>query len=165
MQTDPMEEWRRLTTLYSEMGDIEIRDLTHQINDLTPAARQILRDELKKRGIAEVDAIEASKPLPNSFASVHYEPQYYRYEFGDTPSEDEETHEYTWKTPLCEFDTDAEARQLAEALRRSGVDSWIRRPSSRYLNMTAYQILVAADSSIRPAPSQRSPSLRTSSTR
>ena len=27
MQQDPMEEWRRLTTLYGEMGDLEIREL------------------------------------------------------------------------------------------------------------------------------------------
>ena len=53
MQSDPMEEWRRLTALYSEMGDIEIRDLAAQINDLTPTAQQIFRDEIKKRGITE----------------------------------------------------------------------------------------------------------------
>ena len=53
MQQDPMEEWRNLTALYSEMGDVEIRELADQINDLTDTAKQILRDELKKRGIAE----------------------------------------------------------------------------------------------------------------
>jgi hypothetical protein len=145
MPQDPMEEWRRLTALYSEMGDLEIGDLVDQINDLTPNAQQILRDELKKRGIAEAPSTDVSKPLPNSSASVRYEPEYYRSQFGDIPSEDDGPHEYTWKTPLCELETDAEAREFAEALRRSGIDSWIRRPSSRYLDMIAYQINVAAD--------------------
>jgi hypothetical protein len=145
MQQDPMEEWRRLTTLYSEMGDIEIRDLLDQINDLTPNAQQILRDELKKRGIAEAHSIDALKWSTNPAASIRYEPQYYRSEFGDRSPEDDGPHEFTWKTPLCEFDTDQEARQLAQALMRNGIDSWIRRPSSRYLDMTAYQINVAAD--------------------
>ena len=44
MPVDPLEEWRRLSALYSEMGEIEIRDLVAQINDLTPTAQQILRD-------------------------------------------------------------------------------------------------------------------------
>ena len=52
MQEDPMEEWRRLTALYGEMGDIEIRELTSQINNLMPIAQQILRDELKKQTAA-----------------------------------------------------------------------------------------------------------------
>ena len=42
MPQDPIEEWRRLTTLYSEMGDIEIQELAGQINDLTSNAQQIL---------------------------------------------------------------------------------------------------------------------------
>jgi rubredoxin len=145
MQQDPMEEWRRLTTLYGEMGDLEIRELVDQINDLTQIAQQILRDELKKRGILEANAIESSQPLSNPSASIQYEPQYYRSEFGDTGSEDSGPHEFTWKTPLCEFDTDVEARQLAEALMRNGIDSWIRRPSSRYLDLAGYQVSVAAD--------------------
>jgi hypothetical protein len=46
MQPDPVEEWRHLTALYIEMGDLEIRELATQINDLTETAKQILRDEL-----------------------------------------------------------------------------------------------------------------------
>ena len=52
MPQTPVEEWRRLSALYSEMGDIEIEDLADQLNDLTPTAQQVLRDELKKRGIS-----------------------------------------------------------------------------------------------------------------
>ena len=145
MQQDPMEEWRRLTALYSDMGDVEIRELATQINDLTDTAQQILRDELKKRGIAKTHALDASKPLSNPSASIHYEPQYYRSEFGDTASEDTGPHEFTWKTPLREFDTDDEALQLALALAPHGIESWIRRPSSRSLDMTSYLVSVAAD--------------------
>jgi hypothetical protein len=145
MQQDFMEEWRHLTALYSEMGDLEIRELVDQINDLTPNAQQILRDELKKRGIEEANAIESSQPLSKPSASIRYEPQYYQSEFGDTASEDSGPHEFTWKTPLRECETDEQARQFALALARQGIDSWIRRPSSRHLDMTTYQVSVAAD--------------------
>ena len=61
MPTDPLEEWRRLTALYSEMGDIEIQDLADQINDLTPTAQQVLRDELKKRTLMNNGVASASR--------------------------------------------------------------------------------------------------------
>jgi len=59
MPTDPVEEWRRLSALYNEMGDIEIQELADQINDLTPTAQDVLRNELKKRRIST----EANDPV------------------------------------------------------------------------------------------------------
>src|SRR5215472_11135217 len=70
MQADPMEEWRRLTTLYGEMGEVEIRELAGQINDLTPTAQQILRDEMRKRRMTD------ERPPSPSFASLS--PQFVR---------------------------------------------------------------------------------------
>jgi predicted RNA-binding Zn-ribbon protein involved in translation (DUF1610 family) len=141
MQNDPMEEWRRLTALYSEMGEIEIQDLADQINDLTPAAQQVLRDELKKRGISGVS--DTKKPADSS-AAVHIEPSSYRYQFSELPAEDEGSRDYTWKTPLCECETNEQVSQLAEALRRAGIDSWVDKPTSKFFSYNP-RISVAAD--------------------
>jgi ribosomal protein L37AE/L43A len=146
MPADPLEEWRRLTQLYAEMGDVEIRELADQINDLTETAQQILRDEVKKRGLSESRSPEAPKANPS--ASVHTEPRYYRYQPSDTQTDEDEdgSHEYTWKTPLCDCESNQEARQRAEMLRRAGIDSWLKAPgASGSLDMTGYQIEVAAD--------------------
>ena len=147
MQTDPMEEWRRLTALYGEMGDVEIRDLADQINDLTPSAQQILRDEMKKRGISEGSSAAAEKPAArqvNRDAGIHWEPSNYTYAFSELPDEDDGPHEYTWKTELCICNTPNEAWQLGEALRREGIDSWIQGPDNR-AGLDGSRVLVAAD--------------------
>lgn len=152
MQTDPVEEWRRLNALYSEMGDVEIRELAAQINDLTPNAQQILRDELKKRGMNErgssalrtASAQEIADPTANSDAQIHWEPSNYTYVFSELPNENDGPHEYTWKTELCTRDTAEEAWQLGEMLKRAGIDSWIQGPNNR-AGLDGSRIMVAAD--------------------
>ncbi len=146
-----MEEWRRLTALYSEMGDLEIRELIDQINDLTPNAQQILRDELKKRGIAE------RRPSGPSFPSLS--PQHVRdrrtvshfvpasAEAASAEQEEEEEdgpREYTWKTLLCECQDIAEARAVAKVLMEGGIESWIERPQ-QYQEASSTCVKVAAD--------------------
>lgn len=147
MQAEPMEEWRRLTALYSDMGDVEIRELADQINDLTPTAQQILRNELQKRGFSgsgsKTDNASVDSPADPD-ASVHWEPANYTYAFSKVPDENDGPHEYTWKTELCIFNTPEEAWQLGEALRRAGIDSWIRGPSNR-AGLDGSRLLVAAD--------------------
>jgi cell division septation protein DedD len=141
MPTDPAEEWRRLSTLYSEMGDIEIQELADQINDLTPAAQQILRDELKKRSLAiesEPHAgADSMRPLRK--ATVNYEPARYRYNPGSDSNDGDGEHEFTWKVPLCDCETRTEARRIATMLQRAGIDSWIEAPGD------SARILVGAD--------------------
>lgn len=139
-----MEEWRRLTTLYSEMGDVEIRELAGQINDLTPNAQQVLRDELKKRGIVEGTSTPARPAPRNPEARVSWEPASYTYQFSKLPDENDGPHEYTWKTELGILNSPEEAWQLGEALRRAGIDSWIQGPSSR-AGLDGSRVLVAAD--------------------
>ena len=129
MQSDPLEEWRRLTALYSEMGDIEIRDLAAQINDLVPAAQQILRDELKKRGIPERSAASASDA--SSASQWHSNTQGLDRSLSEDADNEVDT-EYTWKTGLCRCDSIDEALQRSEMLRRAGVESWAQRPGSRF---------------------------------
>ena len=139
-----MEEWRRLTAFYSEMGEIELRELAGQIDDLTPTAQQILRDEMKKRSISNEQSSPSAQNLPVRTAAVHWEPANYTYRFSPVPDENEGPHEYTWKTPLCTCDTNREAFSIGLALKRAGIDSWIEAPEGR-LGLAGSRILVAAD--------------------
>lgn len=154
MQTDPMEEWRRLTTLYGEMGDVEIRELAHQINDLTDTAQQILRDELKKRGISEKSLSSQSgnrEAVDNDSATVHWDSREDSYQDADDDVAEIGSVEYTWKTGLCRCDSIDEAAQRGEMLRRAGIESWVQRPGARFvvpwleLGVGDLQINVAAD--------------------
>jgi hypothetical protein len=144
MQINPMEEWQRLTTLYGEMGDIEIRELAAQISDLTETAQRVLRDEMKKRGIVDKPRSQSGPSSSNPAAAIHWEPASYQYAFSKLADEADSPHEYTWKVPLCECETQEQASQLAEALRQAGVDSWIDAPRVRW-GLDGPRILVAAD--------------------
>ncbi|HEX8812567.1 MAG TPA: hypothetical protein VF742_11305, partial [Terracidiphilus sp.] len=68
-----------------------------------------------------------------------------------TPEDEESTptHEYTWKTELCECQTREQAQQLREMLHRAGIESWLRDPTQNYVAATwdsiILIILVAAD--------------------
>jgi hypothetical protein len=135
MPQDPMEEWRRLTTLYSEMGDVEIREFAAQINDLTDTAQRILRDELKKRGLSEKSPRSTSSAWESvdDSAQVHWdsEEDSSQNADGDVPATG--SVEYTWKTGLCRCDSIDEAAQRGEMLRRAGVESWVQRPGTRFV--------------------------------
>jgi hypothetical protein len=148
-----MEEWRRLTALYSEMGDIEIRELAAQVNDLTDTAQQILRNELKKRAISEKSLTSQStsrEAVDNDPAEVHWD---FREDSNQAAADDAAIRsvEYTWKTGLCRCDSIDEAAQRGEMLRRAGIESWVQRPGSRFvvpwleLGVGDLQINVAAD--------------------
>jgi hypothetical protein len=129
MQQDPMEEWRRLTTLYSEMGDIEIRDLVDQINNLTPNAQQILRDELKKRGISEKSSEQDVRSPDSADSLIHWDG---REDSDLDPDNEVVAREYTWKTGLCRYDSIDEVAQRCEMLSRAGIETWVQRPESRF---------------------------------
>jgi hypothetical protein len=149
-----MEEWRRLTAHYSEMGDIEIRELATQINDLTETAQQILRDELKKRGLSEKSLSSRStsrETAADDSAEVHWDfEEDSNQDAGDDVAGTRPV-EYTWKTGLCRCDSIDEAAQRGEMLRRAGIESWVQRPGSRFvvpwleLGVGDLQINVAAD--------------------
>lgn len=152
MQTDRMEEWRRLTALYSEMGDLEIRELAGQINDLTETAQQILRDEMKKRGIGTESPFRGAPALRNDNASAGWEQKQDSNKESENHESQDESGDYTWKVALYRCDSLNEAAARSEMLRRAGLDSWIQRPDSRYpipwsdeLGTGEIQINVAAD--------------------
>jgi hypothetical protein len=153
MQVNPLEEWQRLSELYREKSEEELRELADDVVDLTETAQQVLRDEMRKRGMRDPAAhpivrnhADGQAGVSMSSATVHWEPQNYP---GDSEADHENTdlpHEYTWKTQLCQCDDRAEARQLAEALRRAGIESWIEQPGSRYsFGIGNPRVLVAAD--------------------
>ncbi len=181
MQTDPVVEWRRLTEHYRALGDEELRVLAIDFRDLTQMAQQALRAELHSRRMGDPESlcaapeIKVSQPVlpPSQPAGVFTEPtagvlgQQAAGIFGvgsgmpqlvsddpETGNEDDRPHEYTWKTALCGCDTREKAMQLQEALRREGIESWVRFQGYIYsiVPATQYQfgtggleILVAAD--------------------
>ncbi|SRR6266568_3743575 len=150
MQADPLERWQSLTALYSEMGDLELRELAANIGDLTEVAQQVLGDEMKKRGLTE-------KPAPVAITSGadprDSGPRDYLDPDSDDDDQDEDAaRDYTWKTVLCNCDSLNEAKITSEMLRRSGIENWIERRGSRHaipwvdeLGVGDIQILVAAD--------------------
>ena len=157
MQVDPMEEWRRLTQLYAEMGDEELEDLACSFSDLTETARPILRDEMRKRGLGDPQAPVPIAGSADRHIRSRWEPPAGASAVrsarssadGGIESGDEGAHEFTWKTLLCECETSAQAWQIGEMLRRAEIDSWIDTRKSFLLDPTLAllnpQVLVAAD--------------------
>lgn len=139
MQTDAVEEWRRLTEHYRTLSDDQLRELAIDLTDLTDLAQQVLRGEIKNRRLGDPEAL---RPVERDLApEISY----------DASSEqgDDLPHEYTWKTLLCECNTHEEAWQLSELLRRAGIESWIDGPGfyspHAELELINPRILVAAD--------------------
>jgi hypothetical protein len=172
MQTDPAMEWRRLTEEYRAMGDEELRNLAADFDDLTDNAKQALRQEMQSRGLGDpASANTASPPAtprppvtneptqrPRSGPTVPdpaFLPEDSVFGLGRGPkivpddpdggSEDDaaDPHDYTWKTVLCECETNDEAQHLANALRNAGLDSWVQ--DSREFGRRYARVLVAAD--------------------
>jgi hypothetical protein len=146
MQIDPVQEWQRLTKLYREMGDVDLRELAMQYADLTDAAKQVLRDELKKRGMP--DPLARTKPAagpmsrPKRSAPEEWIPP-------QSQSEDEEPDgdapaDFTWKTLLCHCETSEQAWQLTQALRRAGIDAWAEDPGRGWA-VVLPRVVVGAD--------------------
>ena len=175
MQADPIAELRRITEHYRELSDDELRDLAADFADLTETAQQALRTEMQSRGprlaaddplpatnapaasnaplaalaapIAASQDYEACAPIQNQTSSFFArQPQI----VPDTPdAEPDGEVDYTWKTPLCDCDTLLQARELSEALKQAGIESWIEAPGtgSRYasFSLASPRVLVAAD--------------------
>ena len=140
MQADPIEEWQRLTQHYREMNDGELLELDADKADLTEVAQQVLRDEIKTRGLdREINSSER-------FAT----PQWTSH--GDTPADGEATEEgeppveFTWKTLLCECADKEQVWQIQEVLRQAGIESWTEIPGYNIApEMSSPRIVVAAD--------------------
>jgi hypothetical protein len=143
MQDDPQRYWRDLTEHYGQMSDGELLELGESRGDLTEVAQQVLRDEMKRRGLDQSKPAEVAK-ITHGDAVVHWESPRYRdrpregSDGGDAPAE------FTWKTLLCECDTTQEAWQVAETLRRAGIESWITGSRATW-DVSGPRVQVAAD--------------------
>lgn len=145
MWNDPAEEWRRLTEHYRSLSDEELRELAADRVDLTQVAQHVLRDEMKVRGLAApgMNAIEAPKPAEINEDDLARDVGLYQVPPAQEMDQDEhsgEPVEYTWKTQLCECETQEQVWQIAESLRRAGVDSWVQSRGLAYP-----RVMVAAD--------------------
>ncbi|MDR3741629.1 MAG: hypothetical protein P4L40_21635 [Terracidiphilus sp.] len=130
------QERERLAQLYREKWDEELRELAATYADLTESAQQALREEMQRRGLGDPLA-----PLPRMVQHVPRQAAE-----GDSGQAGEEVEaEYTWKTPLCDCESTEQARQLAEALHRAGIESWIEGGSRYSWDLNGPRLLVAAD--------------------
>jgi hypothetical protein len=151
MQADPMEQWRSLTTLYGKMGDLEIRELAANLGDLTEMAQQVLRDEMKNRGMNEKPAQSALARASDSRDAEPWDDAEFDTEDAEA-NQGEATLGYTWKTVLCNSESADEAWMKCQMLRRAGIESWMERRGARHaipwadeLGVGDIQILVGAD--------------------
>lgn len=141
MVDDPIDERRRLAEVYSEKWDDELRELGAEFDDLTEMAQQALHAEMKKRGLGvpglagqSPDPLAVPRPLPDLDQPDDPEPE----QESDLP------REYTWKTVLCECDSQEEAWQVREVLRRAGIETWVEKPRFSF-DLSSPRVLVAAD--------------------
>jgi hypothetical protein len=151
MQADPIEEWQRLTEHYRELGDEELEELAYDFADLTETAQQVLRGEMRMRGLGDPQSPRESqktpdRPMAPRFASSVDPDQRYDRANGDGGNgQDGLRKEYTWKTLLCECDEREEAWQIREMLKRAGIESWIEAPGLYSTDLSGPRVLVAAD--------------------
>ncbi len=162
MQNDPGVEWTRLTRLYGEKSDEELLVLAGEFGNLTEIAQGVLRDEMRKRKLEEPETM--TQPVsPKSLSSGGFEKsglifgrwnqavaeqnrEFHPAAEDAEKSDGEEPAEYTWKTLLCECEEREEAWQIAEVLRRAGIESWIDGPRSEdSFDVRRPQVIVAAD--------------------
>jgi hypothetical protein len=152
MQTNPAEDWQSLTEHYREMSDGELLQLAADFVDLTETAQQVLRSEMRSRGLGEPRAAgEAPRGAgpsapPRWASSVDPDTGEIESRVPDGDEEDDSPVDYTWKTLLCECNDQEQAWQIYEVLRRAGIESWIEQPGSRYSIGVSYpRVLVGAD--------------------
>ena len=141
MRKETIADWQSLTQLYREMYDGELLNLAAEIDDLTEAAQQVLRDEMKRRGLDR-----AASPSPGSATAQTSASCCASALNGEAMDSDDPAEEFTWKTLLTECAEKDEVWPLREALRQAGIESWVDCSSSRYaFNSNNPRVLVAAD--------------------
>jgi hypothetical protein len=151
MQANPAEDWQRLTEHYRAISDEELKEIAAHFVDLTETAQQVLRNELRDRGLAMPRPPAEAPQSHESAASWSLglnEPRPVD-DSSSSPDEggdDDRPHDYTWKTQLCDCTDQIQAWQIHEVLQRAGIESWVEPPRSRYSPGIEYpRIMVAAD--------------------
>ena len=166
MQVNPAEEWQRLAEHYREMSDGELEELAADVVDLTETAQQVLRTELRNRGLREPraagEAVRGSdrRAVLRWASSVDPDTGEIKSGVSNGDEEDDSPHEFTWKTTLCECDDRAHSWQIYEVLRQAGIESWIEGPGSRWptgeprVSVAADQLEEAREIAARPIPQE-----------
>jgi hypothetical protein len=152
MQPHFADEWQRLTSLYAEKPDEELLELSADRANLTETAQQVLRDELRKRRLPEPAASRlgapplsagqgASRPIFGGWSPIAHAPSPQSAAASD---DDSPSHDYTWKTVLCECRDQRHAWQISAVLKDAGIESWIDAHRGD-LDLAGPRVLVAAD--------------------
>jgi ribosomal protein L37AE/L43A len=154
MHGNPAEEWQQLTEHYHKMWDEELNRLAEDFGSLTEISQQVLRTEMRNRGLPDPLApgqasrspfrLAPSPVAPRFSSSVDPDSAGSQIPDSDSQDENEGPHDFTWKTPLCECETTDQARQIQEVLKRAGIDSWVERPGTRWASSVP-RVVVAAD--------------------
>jgi hypothetical protein len=153
MEDEPLRYWQALTKNYRQMSDGELLELAGKPEDLTDVAQQALRDEMNERKLELTRHPAPFVVLPpvDFNPSAHFESVGgpfgdYRGPLPDSEEPDSGTPlEYTWKTLLSDCESNDHAWQLHEALKRHGLESWVRQVSPASTDIRGPQVYVAAD--------------------
>jgi hypothetical protein len=150
MPTNPAEEWQRLTEHYRTVYDEELQELAAQFDDLTETAKQVLLNELKNRGLPAPGSKPAPRTASRPFAESRFrsavDPEAdvsHSREFGEA-EEEAGPNEFTWKTPLCECETEEQALGICEMLKRAKIECWYE-PQNGRRGVWGPRVTVAAD--------------------
>ncbi len=148
------------------MSDDALRELAWDFSDLTETAQQALRSEMQSRGLGNPEAANTAPAVgvaePASTLPQRADFRAPGEQAGGAPGlgsevptlvpdsseagQDDVSHEYTWKTMLCECDEREQAWQVREVLRRAGIESWMDESHSRYaMTLESPRVMVAAD--------------------
>ncbi|HEU5458714.1 MAG TPA: hypothetical protein VFU68_08850 [Terracidiphilus sp.] len=136
MQTDPSRDWQALSALYRAKSNEELDELALEYGDLTEVAQEVLRAEIRSRGLEDPAAPKTPEKRPKKSSAPG--------ENDDAESGGEDGHEFTWKTPLCTCATIEQAKQIAEMLRRAQIESWVEGGLNPW-DAGNIRVLVAAD--------------------
>ena len=143
MQMDPSRDWQALGELYRQKSDEELEELARDYADLTEVAREVLRGEMKARGLADPAAPRTPEKREPKRATARVDAPEQAAD-GDEEDESAAGLEYTWKTPLCTCATIPQAKQIAEMLRRAKIESWIEGGMNPW-DAGNIRVVVAAD--------------------
>jgi hypothetical protein len=137
------------------MLDGELEQLAESFDDLTETAKEVLRNEMKSRGLGDLGAARQIAQRPETASgqwASSADPDAGVSESSDSDQAiDSASHDYTWKTPLCGCEDQERAWQIFEVLRRAGIESWIEQPGANQpvvwdeQMVGNLQVLVAAD--------------------
>jgi hypothetical protein len=147
MQINPAEDWHSLRENYAAMLDGELEQLAENIGDLTETAQQVLHNEMRDRGLGEPGAKQPSRgsEAPVGARWVSSVDPDARLADADKGDAEDGPSEFTWKTHLCECESEEQALQLRETLKRAGIDSWAEAPYPNSIELLGPRVVVAAD--------------------